>query len=111
MQSTKQFKKNLTTLKQEVTRRIEDISRDTRHEGMSADWTEQATERENDEVLLSLGDSAQRELVMINTALKRIDAGEYYNCSVCSDQIVHARLELLPFSSLCVNCADKLEDK
>ncbi len=109
MLNQEQFKSNLMALKQEATHRIKSIDRDIRHEGMTADWTEQATERENDEVLQSLGNTAQQELAMINTALKRIEAGEYFNCSVCGEDIPPARLELLPFSSQCVNCADKLE--
>ncbi len=96
-------------MKDDASRRISAIDRDIRHEGMSADWAEQATERENDEVLESLGNSAEQELIMINSALKRIDAGDYFHCSLCGEDIPAARLELLPFSSHCVSCADKLE--
>ena len=110
MQDKEYFKKKLLALKQEATHRINSIDRDIRHEGMTADWAEQATERENDVVLQSLGNTAQQELAMINSALKRIEAGEYFNCSTCGEDIPPARLELLPFSSLCVDCADKLED-
>ena len=83
------------------------LLKDIKHEGMSANWTEQATERENDEVLESLGNVSEQELVMVNSALKRIDSGEYFTCSVCGEDIPAARLELLPFSTRCVNCADK----
>ena len=110
MQDQEQFKNKLLALKQEAVHRINSIDRDIRHEGMTADWAEQATERENDVVLQSLGNTAQQELIMINAALKRIEAGEYFNCSVCGEDIPPARLELLPFSSLCVDCADKLEE-
>ena len=111
MLDQEQFKNKLMALKQEATHRINSIDRDIRHEGMTADWAEQATERENDVVLQSLGNTAQQELAMINSALKRIEAGEYFNCSTCGEDIPPAGLELLPFSSLCVDCADKLEDK
>ena len=104
------FKTRLKAMKQAATQRIDSIDRDIRHEGMSADWAEQATERENDEVLQSLGNSAQQELAMINTALKRIETGDFFVCSACGEDILLARLELLPFSSLCVNCAEKLEN-
>ena len=109
MQTDEDFKQKLLALKQEADQRISAIDKDIRHEGMSADWEEQATERENDEVLESLGMTAELEQVMINNALKRIDAGEYFRCSLCGDDIPIARLELLPFSSHCVSCADDLE--
>ena len=109
MQNQEKFKQKLKLMKQQTTERISAIDKDIRHEGMSADWSEQATERENDEVLESLGITAEQELIMINSALKRIDSGDYFHCSLCGEDIPAERLELLPFSSHCVSCADKLE--
>lgn len=103
------FKKRLIELKQEVTHRINAIDRDIRHEGMSADWSEQASERENDEVLESLGNSSEQELAMIKFALLRIENGTYFQCDECGEEIPTARLELLPFTAHCVNCAEKIE--
>lgn len=103
------FKNRLLTLKQHHTQRIHSIDKDIRHTGMSADWAEQATERENDEVLESLGLAAEDELKQINIALHRIDSGEYFYCSQCGEQIPPARLELLPFSTTCTDCAESLE--
>ena len=60
MPDVKPFKNKLLALQQELTQRLNAIDKDIRHEGMSSDWEEQATERENDEVLESLGNvSAQ----------------------------------------------------
>ncbi len=109
MKNQENFKQKLMLMKQQTTERISAIDKDIRHEGMSADWSEQATERENDEVLESLGITAEQELIMINSALKRIEAGDYFRCSLCGEEIPAERLELLPFSSHCVSCADKLE--
>ncbi len=109
MQDLKPFKLKLEALKAEITHRISAIDKDIRHEGMSADWAEQASERENDEVLESLGHSSSHNLIMINNALKRIDSGEYFSCSHCGEDIPTARLKLLPFTTSCVNCAEKFE--
>jgi len=109
MQDTQSYKDKLMALKAEVTKRMKSIDRDIRHEDMSADWSEQATERENDEVLQSLGNAADEELAMIKAALQRIEDGNYFFCSNCGDDIPEARLQLLPYSSLCVSCAEDLE--
>lgn len=101
------FKQQLLERKAELTKRVDAIDRDIKHEDMTTNWTEQATERENDEVLESLGVASEDELSKINTALKRMDAGKYFTCSVCGKQIPPERLELLPFSNTCVNCAGK----
>jgi DnaK suppressor protein len=106
---TSHYQKILLDLKHEVSGRISTIDRDIRHEGMSADWSEQATERENDEVLESLGNSSEQELSMINFALQRIEESNYFNCDQCGDTIPRARLDLLPFTAHCVNCAEKSE--
>ncbi len=103
------YRNLLLDLKQEVSSRINAIDRDIRHEGMSADWTEQASERENDEVLESLGNSSEQELAMIKHALLRIDAGNYFDCSECGVAIPKARLDLLPYTIYCVDCAEKIE--
>lgn len=107
MKDLEHFKKKLIVLKSEITERITAIDKDIRHEGMSADWSEQVTERENDEVLESLGNASERELLMINTALQRIESGDYFTCALCGKDIPPSRLELLPFTSHCVSCADK----
>jgi len=103
------FKQKLLTRKADISQRISAIDKDMRHEGMSADWEEQATERENDEVLDSLGNSSEQELALIIKALERIDNGQYFLCARCDEDIPQSRLELLPFTTLCVNCANKLE--
>lgn len=97
-------------MKQQVSKRISEIDRDIRHEGMSADWSEQASERENDEVLESLGNTSEQELLMIKYALKRIEDGTYFQCDECGEDIPPARLELLPFTAHCVDCAEKIEN-
>ena len=61
MKNIEHFKEKLLTLKEDMTKRINAIDKDIRHEGMSADWTEQATERENDEVLESIGNASEKE--------------------------------------------------
>ena len=109
MPDTESFKHRLLKMKQQSEKRIQVIDQDIRHEGMTADWSEQATERENDEVLESLGNTTHAELAQIKAALKRIENDEYFYCAECGDEIPRARLELLPFTTRCVKCAEKLE--
>ncbi len=106
---TSDYKQRLLDMKQALTNRINAIDKDIRHEGMTADWSEQASERENDEVLESLGNTSEQALLMINYALKRIEDGSYFHCDECGIEIPNARLELLPFTAHCVNCAEEIE--
>ena len=104
------YRQILLDMKQALTDRINAIDREVRHEGMTADWSEQASERENDEVLESLGNTSEQDLLKINYALKRLENGTYFNCAECGEDIPHARLELLPFTAYCVECAERIED-
>jgi RNA polymerase-binding transcription factor DksA len=73
------------------------------------DWEELATEREGDEVLESMGLSGQQEIRMIEAALHRIETGEYGDCARCGATIAPERLDLLPFTPLCRDCAGAVQ--
>ena len=71
----------------------------------SADWEELATEREGDEVLEGMGVSGQLEIRMIEAALQRIADDEYGACVKCGADIGEERLNVLPYTPFCRNCA------
>jgi len=71
----------------------------------SKDWEESAVEREGDEVLESLGQAGQEEIKGIMAALQRIRNGEFGYCAKCGEEIAEARLDVLPATPLCRNCA------
>lgn len=71
----------------------------------AADWEELATEREGDEVLEGMGVSGQQEIRMIEAALGRIAAGEYGFCVKCGAEIGDGRLDVVPFTPFCRDCA------
>jgi len=49
------------------------------------------------------------ELHEIQDALKRIESGEYGTCESCGKRIGAARLEALPFATLCLKCKEEEE--
>ncbi|MCB1407790.1 MAG: TraR/DksA C4-type zinc finger protein [Rhodobacteraceae bacterium] len=71
----------------------------------SKDWEDLATEREQDEVLTSIGDGGKEEIRMIQAALKRLSEGEYGFCTTCGARITDERLDVLPATPFCRNCA------
>ncbi len=72
---------------------------------LSADFAEQAVERENDEVLEAIGQETESSIQDIRSALARISEGTYGNCSSCGEAINPERLEALPEAVLCLSCA------
>ncbi|PRB03411.1 molecular chaperone DnaK [Microbacterium sp. MYb72] len=58
--------------------------------------------------LTGLADAAASELRQVDEALARLDTGDYGVCAVCGQRIPAARLEVRPFATHCVACAEKL---
>jgi len=101
---TDQLKMQLTTRLVELQERISAIHKDFA-KGKDSDWTEQAGERENDEVLNALESEAKIEIQHLSNAIARIDNGSYGICEECGDEISKARLEAQPSAIKCINCA------
>lgn len=72
------------------------------------DDDDRAIERNNDEVLESLGGSGQTELFAIDAALSRITAGTFGACVRCGDAISPARLDAVPQAALCEACVKEI---
>lgn len=69
------------------------------------DWEDLATERAGDEVLEATGLAGMAEIPQIRAALKRIEDGTYGICARCDAQISEARLDALPWTPFCKDCA------
>lgn len=103
--------KSVETRKQELDRRLGELkARIARIEGeleqpLSDSFAEQAVEREEEEVLEDLGAAGVHEIRMIEAALDRIQNGSYGICARCGDPISEERLDVLPHTPLCRDCA------
>lgn len=69
------------------------------------DWEDLAVERETDEVLEATGLAGLVEIPQIRAALARIKSGTYGTCARCGADIPEARLDALPWTPLCRDCA------
>lgn len=103
--------KSLQDRKAELSKRMVDLAARIDEIGtelqshQTRDWSDLATERESDEVLEGMGLSAQAEIRAIEAALDRCGAGTYGVCTRCGAGISDARLDVLPFTPLCRDCA------
>jgi len=101
-----ELKQQLVGLQEELADKLERIKSRMTQEANS-DWSEQAQERENDEVIDALGNEVRRELSLVNLALHRMKEGDYEFCDDCGDSINMERLKVLPYTSHCIKCASK----
>ncbi|MFO1427783.1 MAG: TraR/DksA C4-type zinc finger protein [Steroidobacteraceae bacterium] len=101
------IRRRLIARRDELAQRAAGAESDLRRERepLSADFSEQVTQRENDDVLKGISEAARSELSRINQALARLDSGQYTTCAACGGPIEHGRLEAVPYTDRCAPCA------
>ena len=62
------------------------------------------------EFTLSLMESEGGTLEQIEAALERMEDGQYGQCEECGTRIPKTRLNALPYATMCVKCASRLEE-
>jgi RNA polymerase-binding transcription factor DksA len=63
------------------------------------------------ELNLALREDIEQRARQLEEALERLDEGDYGVCESCGQVIDPERLEILPRTSLCVNCAREAEQE
>jgi len=73
------------------------------------DVIDAALDSTQDEISSQLAEVESRELASIENALERMRAGQYGLCEVCNGKIPMARLNALPYATMCIECQRELE--
>jgi DnaK suppressor protein len=76
---------------------------------VTGDIADAAFEAGSDEVSSQLAQMDSRELSQIERALARLKQGKYGTCENCERKIARARLNALPYATLCINCERQME--
>jgi len=77
-----------------------------REEPLPQDFAEQAVEMENSETMIALEDELSEQEREVDRALTRLAEGTYGTCIECGEDIAAERLQALPATSFCFDCAD-----
>ncbi|MEQ8788208.1 MAG: TraR/DksA family transcriptional regulator [Pirellulaceae bacterium] len=75
----------------------------------SGDVVDAALDSAQDEISSQLAEVESRELSHIENALERLREGQYGKCESCSTNIPLARLQALPYATLCIQCQREAE--
>jgi RNA polymerase-binding transcription factor DksA len=92
-----------------ILRNRKQILRDSLPTGTSGviDVEEHSLDAEEQRVGFSVLELTSRTVQEIETALRRLEAGEFGTCSDCRSRIPATRLRALPFAALCRGCQEK----
>ncbi len=71
-----------------------------------ADVASETFEREKD---IAIGENISALLAKVQNALTKIDKGTYGVCDICRRPIKRARLNAIPFATLCIECQGRVE--
>jgi DnaK suppressor protein len=80
-----------------------------KHSSASGDVADAAFDSTGEELSSQLAELEAKELNQIERALKRLKQGTYGSCEVCNLKIPVARLNILPYSTLCIKCQREAE--
>jgi RNA polymerase-binding transcription factor len=102
----KDIRERLLRRRDELRGRLDQVNADQRRAAgaLSADAPDRAIQLENDEVIDSIGQTTRAELVKIDAALGRLDAGRYGICEDCERVIEAQRLAAVPYATQCLQC-------
>jgi len=103
--NTEQQHDTLTQKLSDLEGRLASVTRDIT-KTLSSDFAEQATERENDDVLEEIARETQISIHKLRAALRHLEEDNYGICVSCGKDISPQRLAVIPETTQCVNCAD-----
>ncbi len=120
-QKTTEFRERLLAEKRRIEIELENSDRFNLNQSLSdsvgelsaydnhpADLGSELFEREKD---LALWNNTNETYQRIDEALERLDNGSYGHCELCGQPIGEARLDALPYTSLCIGCAEATQDE
>jgi DnaK suppressor protein len=73
------------------------------------DVMDAAYDSAQDEISSQLAEVESRELASIENALDRMKSGQYGLCEVCNCRTPMARLNALPYATMCIDCQRDVE--
>jgi DnaK suppressor protein len=99
------------TLQDELVRQraLAETEEKSEHAGLGNHMADDASEMYEQEQNLAFQQNTAQLLFQVESALRRMDAGFYGLCESCGQLIDRARLESLPYATLCVTCKARQE--
>jgi DnaK suppressor protein len=89
---------------------LEDLAH-VKHSSASGDVADAAFDASGEELASTLAELEAKELAQVERALRRLRTGTYGKCELCAAKIPVARLNALPFSTVCIKCQRELESE
>lgn len=73
------------------------------------DIVDRANNSYNRELMFALSDTERHQLMAVDEALQRLEAGTFGKCLNCGREIGEKRLEAVPWARYCIDCQELSE--
>lgn len=107
------YRNKLLKKKEEIVNKISETYNESKEveSGIAQDVVDKAESSYTKEFLLSLSNAEREQLLLIDDALKRIDKKEIGICQRCGKDINKKRLDVVPWTSYCIDCQEIEEEE
>jgi len=103
------IRESLVEQKSSILNRQKEFKTEALLTGPIADEAEQSAVEQEQSLGIHLREKERQVLLQIERALSKISDGTYGQCECCHDPIGLKRLQVRPFSNLCVACMEEQE--
>lgn len=103
------IRESLVAQKSSILNRQKEFKSEALVAGPIADETEQIAVEQEQSLGLHLREKERQVLLQIERALSKISDGTYGQCECCLDPIGLKRLQVRPFTNLCIACMEEQE--
>jgi len=107
------YRNKILKKKEEIVNKISETYNESKEveSGIAQDVVDKAESSYTKEFLLSLSNAEREQLLLIDEALKRIDKKELGICQRCGKDINKKRLDVVPWTSYCIDCQEIEEEE
>jgi DnaK suppressor protein len=101
---TQEYRSQLEAERESLLGQLQELGFGADYDSNFADSSQVTAERGETEALVN---ALQEQLVSVEHALTKFEAGTYGSCESCGQAIAEARLEASPSARLCISCASR----
>jgi DnaK suppressor protein len=111
----RRYRRQLTEMRERlrsaISRRAESIVADVSPPGEISSQPTHIADRDAEGLHtdITLAETQASLLDDVESALERLEKGEYGRCESCGEEISAARIDALPYARLCIRCAEARE--
>ncbi|MCB5271173.1 MAG: TraR/DksA family transcriptional regulator [Candidatus Cloacimonetes bacterium] len=72
---------------------------------------DQGSDTQSMEHSVMMMETEREKIRNLNDAMRRLHDGRFGFCEMCGEEILSARLQMIPYATLCIDCKEKMETK